>query len=43
MLLLFWHAVIFLGSFHSPEVIFEQVSVAYAMPRYDVLLWLDDS
>jgi len=28
-------AVIFLGSFHSPEVIFEQVSVAYAMPRYD--------
>ena len=30
------HDVIFLGSFHSPEVIFEQVSVAYAMPKYMV-------
>ncbi|XP_064652556.1 uncharacterized protein LOC135503122 isoform X2 [Lineus longissimus] len=26
--------VIFLGSFHSPEVIFEQTSVIYAIPRY---------
>ncbi|XP_033123350.1 ribose-phosphate pyrophosphokinase 4-like isoform X2 [Anneissia japonica] len=26
--------VIFLGSFHSPEVIFEQVSMLYTMPRY---------
>jgi len=36
--MLFWFAiVIFLGSFHSPEVIFEQVSVAYAMPRCSCL------
>ncbi|XP_025091756.1 ribose-phosphate pyrophosphokinase 4-like isoform X2 [Pomacea canaliculata] len=26
--------VIFLGSFHSPEVIFEQLSLLYAFPRY---------
>ncbi|XP_071502479.1 uncharacterized protein [Diadema setosum] len=26
--------VIFLGSFHSPEVIFEQLSIIYNMPRY---------
>ncbi|XP_046581521.1 ribose-phosphate pyrophosphokinase 4-like isoform X1 [Haliotis rubra] len=26
--------VIFLGSFHSPEVIFEQLSILYAFPRY---------
>ena len=41
MRLLWCAAVIFLGSFHSPEVIFEQVSVAYAMPRYNSfrLLW----
>ncbi|XP_022088861.1 ribose-phosphate pyrophosphokinase 4-like isoform X2 [Acanthaster planci] len=26
--------VIFLGSFHSPEVVFEQLSLLYTMPRY---------
>ncbi|XP_071960340.1 uncharacterized protein [Antedon mediterranea] len=26
--------VIFLGSFHSPEVVFEQISMLYTMPRY---------
>ncbi|XP_038051869.1 ribose-phosphate pyrophosphokinase 4-like [Patiria miniata] len=26
--------VIFLGSFHSPEVVFEQLSILYNMPRY---------
>nr|XP_054750602.1 uncharacterized protein LOC129256414 [Lytechinus pictus] len=26
--------VIFLGSFHSPEVVFEQLSIIYHMPRY---------
>ena len=28
-------SVIFLASFHSPEVVFEQLSVIYAFPRYD--------
>ena len=27
-------AVIFLGSFHDPQVIFEQLSLIYALPRY---------
>jgi len=27
-------AVIFIGSFHSPDAIFEQLSVIYAIPRY---------
>ncbi|XP_077990741.1 uncharacterized protein LOC144445067 [Glandiceps talaboti] len=26
--------VVFLGSFHSPEVVFEQLSILYAIPRY---------
>ncbi|XP_071804363.1 uncharacterized protein [Asterias amurensis] len=26
--------VIFLGSFHSPEIVFEQLSILYNMPRY---------
>ncbi|XP_070533418.1 uncharacterized protein [Ptychodera flava] len=26
--------VIFIGSFHSPEVVFEQLSILYAIPRY---------
>ena len=26
--------VIFIGSFHSPNAIFEQLSVIYAIPRY---------
>ena len=28
--------VIFLGSFHSPEVVFEQLSIVYNIPRYDI-------
>ncbi len=35
----YWHAcffitVIFIASFHSPDVIFEQLSIIYAIPRY---------
>ena len=30
----FFFAVIFLGSFHSPEVVFEQLSILYKIPRY---------
>ena len=31
---LFYTPVILLASFHSPEVIFEQLSLIYSLPRY---------
>lgn len=41
----FCSAVIFLASFHSPEVVFEQLSVIYKIPRlvfiqFDFLLYV---
>ena len=32
--LFFYFIVIFLASFHDPQVIFEQLSLIYALPRY---------
>lgn len=29
-----WPSVILLASFHSPEVIFEELSLIYSLPRY---------